>query len=109
MSLFFVHNPLRIFGSISLLMIVAHFVRNNKLNGMPFLSKSTFFIFALHWFYVLHICKSVVHSVLPYSHPIAVFATYLLTPTLTVCACLALNWALIKYAPKVHNLLTGNR
>lgn len=76
----------------------------------PFLTRSSFFIFALHEILILRkIAAPAVYAVIPADTTIGGIAAFFLIPTLAVGICLGLLWVLQKLLPRTTALLTGNR
>lgn len=78
---------------------------------LPFLSKSSFFIFAAHDILILH---DISHSIVLHIIPIRWGELYncidlFLRPSIAIGICLGLYWTMSKLTPRTLRLLTGGR
>lgn len=75
----------------------------------PFLSQSTFFIYAVHTLLVLGLYSFIVENVICASSVLSLIISYFTIPVLTVGACLFLFALMKKLTPRLLGILTGNR
>lgn len=74
-----------------------------------FLTKSCFFIYAIHTLLILGICASILDFIIPGNGYVHKLVSYLCLPVITVICCLIIFKIMSHYMPKTLSLLTGNR
>lgn len=77
---------------------------------LPFLAKSSFFIFASHEILILeNIAAPAVYAIIPTDTTFGGIVSFILIPATTVGICLGILWLLQRVLPRTSALLTGNR
>lgn len=89
--------------------LAVYIVKFSKLRIHPLLSKSSFFIYAIHSLLILRVSMSLCSRILYWNNPLILTIRYFMVPILTVCICVLMYWLMQKYTPKLLNILTGNR
>lgn len=103
-------HPLYIISGVcAVFNLAAQLLEKNKVKVNPFLSQSTFFIYAVHTLLVLWLCSFIVENVIGASSVLSLIISYFTIPVLTVGACLLLFALMKKLTPRLLGILTGNR
>lgn len=104
---------LRIYCCISIFAVIYssfYFVESEKFKPNTFLTRSTFFIYALHGFAVTGFYMRTMSILIPDQlSSLCLITRYFLTILLTVLTCLLLFYILTKVCPRVVSLLIGAR
>ena len=88
----------------------AALILQGKFQVRPFLTRSSFFLFATHEILILHdIAQPLVDSILPSSGWFWPCVEFFLVPALATGICLGLLWLMEHLIPRTTGLLTGNR
>lgn len=88
----------------------AQLLRQNRIHLHPFLTRSSFFIFATHEILILHnLAWPLVGAILPSTGTFWPCLEYFLTPALAVFISLGLLFLMERLLPRTTGLLTGNR
>ncbi len=95
-------------GLVAAIGLTAHFIEKRKWRTNPFLSSSSFFIYAYHAMPLSFIIKFFVKVLQPHSDG-TVVALYILCPTITILIGLGIYSVLKKYLPRTTALITGGR
>ena len=78
--------------------------------SVPFLARSSFFIFAAHEILILkNVARPLVDSVIPTHTAWGNFIAFFLVPALAVAICLGLLFVMQKLLPRTTGVLTGSR
>lgn len=112
-----VHHPVytglcRVFtltGSVSAIAFAAIGLEKGRLQVHPFLTQSSFFVFAGHTLYVRAIACGLIGLLIPTSTQAGLTLTYLLTAPVCVAIILAVYALLKRLLPKMTSVLTGGR
>ena len=96
-------------GVITAFNIASYLYEKGKISINPFLTKSSFFVFAIHGLLLLEGWKKMyIHFIEPMSVA-AYIVGYFVVPIMTVLSALLTFYLLRTYLPKVADVLTGNR
>lgn len=104
----YIHKAGIIVGIVAAISLVAWCLRQGKLRDTPFLSASSFFIYAFHALPLAFVCKLLFKILQPDNDWIVLFL-YFFCPALTILGGLLLYWLLKKYFPNIAAILTGGR
>jgi fucose 4-O-acetylase-like acetyltransferase len=98
-------------GCYAILNIMGDLVKKGKWpTCSPLLTKSSFFVYALHIEFALPLAFFVMKLVFKHAeHPLLLSLQYLLTPCLIYAICIFVYVMLQKYSPKLLALLNGSR
>lgn len=106
----YIHRTGILVGVVAAVVLVSYLLESGKIKVNSNLANSSFFIFALHYIFILDVGKFVfVMFHIPENNPYAMLALYFTVPILSIAICFALYMLLRKYTPRVCNLLTGGR
>lgn len=105
----FIYPLFIISGVIAVFNISAQMIKNNKIKVRPLLSKSTFFIYAVHTLFILNISSCILGKIVGNNTIIALIISYITIPILTVGICLCLFCFMRKFMPRLLNILIGQR
>lgn len=98
-----------IIGVCAIFNLAIDVVRSGRLQINSFLSKSSFFIFAIHTILISQISTILSMKLLYWNTPLVLTIRYFVTPFLAVSICLLLYYLMRKYVPTVLNIVTGKR
>lgn len=104
----YLHNIGIVIGIVVAITLTAHFVEKGKWQASPFLSSSSFFIYAYHAMPLAFITKFLFEYIKPHSDG-TILILYVLCPTITILTGLLIYKCLKKYLPKTTALITGGR
>lgn len=96
-------------GIIIIIYLTSYLLKREKIKVHPFLTKASFFIFALHQLILLGAWRRIYLLLINPSTPIAFIAGYFFIPIITIITCLIVYYILQQYLPTVSNILTGYR
>ena len=96
-------------GCITTIIIAAGYIKGGNATIHPFLSKTSFFIFASHTVYLLWFSNLALNFILKSDSALMMTTKYFLAPAICVCVCLALYYAAKKTVPWLLGILTGSR
>lgn len=98
---------------ISFMMTVINFIgiliKKQKIRIIPWLSKSSLFVFATHMVVILPVVGIVFKNYLKSNSFILNLTYYFLIPIITTLICLVLNFLSEKYFKRIYKILMGNR
>ena len=98
-----------VFGVISTINIAGRLLEKGLVKVRPFLSETSFFIFAAHTIMITMICTQLMNRILPGSNQVVLTISYFSRVGLAVVLCVTLYWILEKMCPRVLSILTGGR
>lgn len=104
----YLHNIGILVGIPTAITLTAHFIYKGKWQTNPFLSGSSFFIYAYHAMPLAFVIKFLFKLLKPYSDGM-LLALYVLCPTITILIGLFIYKLLKKYLPRTTALITGGR
>lgn len=104
----YIHKAGIIAGIVATTSLVEWCIRQGKLHDTPFLSASSFFIYAFHALPLAFVCKLSFKVLQPDSDMFVLFLYFFCT-VLTISCGLLLYWLLKKYFPHTTTILTGGR
>jgi peptidoglycan/LPS O-acetylase OafA/YrhL len=96
-------------GVISAVNIASYLMENKKIKVNKLLSRSTFFVYAMHTVLVLSITGLLYDKVIKPESPIQLIIRYFTVPLMAVGICVLIYSFLEKKMPKVSKTLSGNR
>lgn len=103
------HRVFALFGSLSTIGIVAHYLKHNILKEYPFLSKTSFFVYATHAIFFLPIITYALYKVFPLETEYAYIIRYFLSPIITIVCILFIFKLLKKLMPNTLSVIVGGR
>lgn len=98
-----------VFGVISMINIAGRLLEKGFVKVRPFLSETSFFIFAAHTVMITMISMKLISRLIPATNQALYIISYFSRICLAVVLCVTLYWILKKACPKVLSLLTGGR
>ena len=96
-------------GCITTMLIASHLLERGTVTVNPFLSKTSFFIFATHNVLLLWYSIKFLDIILISDTAFILILKYFLAPLICVGLCLGIYYAAQKTVPKVLAILTGSR
>jgi peptidoglycan/LPS O-acetylase OafA/YrhL len=96
-------------GVISAVNIASCLMEKGKVKVNKLLSKSTFFVYAMHTVLVLSIVGMIFDCIIKSESPIVLIVRYICVPIITIIICVITYWILGKIAPMLQKILSGNR
>ena len=99
----------QIAGCITTINIASRLLESGRVVVHPFLSKTSFFIFASHCFALLWSIQKMVNIIIDYNNAFILTIKYFMVPTICVCVCLVVYYAAQKTIPRLLGILTGSR
>ncbi|WP_343589600.1 acyltransferase [Flavobacterium sp.] len=96
-------------GIIVTLKIVSYLYENQKIRLNPFLSKASFFVFAVHELFLLNSWKTIFIKLNEPLTALSGITGYFVVPILTIFSALIIFYLLQRYFPKITSILTGSR
>ncbi len=97
-------------GIIALFNLVFNGISSGRLKTNPFLSKSSFFIFATHGILILHeFAHFIVLHCIPFKGEAYYCTDLFVRPVIAIAICLGLFWFLDVTFPRLLALITGGR
>lgn len=103
-----IHNIAILFGIILVLNICIFLEESDRLKSVPFLTSSSFFIFAIHDPFLLSNIRKIFLQIMPKNDYILIFG-YFITIVVTVFTALTLYWMFSKLFPKTTSIISGGR
>lgn len=103
-----IHNIAILCGMILVFLIGGYLLESGKIRPNPFLSSSSFFVFAIHDPLLLSGIRKIIVMVLP-NYSFLIVVGYFVTIALTVVISLCIYYIMKKHMPKTMALLTGGR
>ena len=105
-----VKNTFLFCGLAASFCVTAQLLRQERIHIIPFLVRSSFFIFASHEILILHqFARPLVEAILPADGAFWPCLGYFLAPAIAVGICLGLLFMMEHLLPRSTSLLTGNR
>lgn len=105
---FYVRQASIVIGIPAVICLVAHGLEKGKLSSHPFLTSSSFFVFAAHGLLITFISKGLFYVFCPTSQ-LALLACYFGQVILTVFPLLGVYYILRRFFPKFTAVITGGR
>ncbi|GHU71028.1 hypothetical protein FACS189413_12190 [Bacteroidia bacterium] len=96
-------------GVITAVNITSFFMERNQLKVSNYLSKASFFVYAIHAILILRWTIKLFDKVFNSENIIVLFIRYFSIPFICVCICMTIYYLMQRFTPKILNLLTGNR
>jgi surface polysaccharide O-acyltransferase-like enzyme len=96
-------------GVITTLNIVSYLYEKGKIHLNPFLTKSSFFVFAIHELLLLKGWKMVYIKLVEPVSAAGYIIGYFTVPIMTILSALLIFYLFQTYIPKIANIITGNR
>lgn len=96
-------------GSITTINIASWLIKRGHVSVHPFLSKTSFFIFALHGVYLLWQIQKLLNILFHSNNAFILTMEYFLAPIICVCVCLGLYYIAQRTVPRLLGILTGSR
>lgn len=96
-------------GCITAIIVASYLIESGRVSVHPFLSKTSFFIFATHHVYLLWNCQKLLHLMFTSDNALILTMKYILAPVICVAICLGLYYTAKKTVPNLLNILTGSR
>jgi len=107
------YTYIRVLFSIACCVTIINFasllLERSRVTVCPFLSKTSFFIFASHSVYLLSNVKKVLNYILNSNNFFILTLNYFLIPIICVCICVCMYYVASKTIPKTLKILTGSR
>lgn len=97
-----------VIGIVAVITLTSHFIHKGKWHVNPFLSESSFFIYAFHAVLLNFIVKFSVKQILPTTDA-EIILIYLIAPIVTIFICLGIYYVLKRYLPTFTSIITGGR
>lgn len=94
--------------SIAAIYLVALLFKKGMLSPTPKLTQNSFFVFAFHGITIGPVIKTL-YILASSNNPYILLGIYIAAPTITITAAFILRYMLLKYLPRLGNLLSGNR
>lgn len=104
----YVHRLFKLFGSASTIGVVAFLFERNLIKVNPFLSTSSFFIFAAHEPILLPGIRTVLSGFLP-ANQIGLIVRYFSAPAISIAILVLCYYCLRKLMPRTTSVLMGGR
>lgn len=103
-------NKFYVFSGIAVaISLTAQLLDKGKIKVHPFLTKASFFIFALHQLVLLGAWRRIYLLIVKPVSAIEYIIGYFLVPCATILTCLVIYYLLQRFLPSIAAILTGNR
>lgn len=105
----YIHKLGIIFGIAFWLYFVSRLLEAGKIKGVPLLTSSAFFIFALHAPIMMPLVRESVILFIKVGDQTSMIAIYILSSLLTAISCLGIYILMQRFLPRLTAILTGRR
>lgn len=97
-----------IVGMISVINIVGFLLSRRMISVSPFLSRASFFVYAMHYLFIGSLIKVVIMFTCPNSSGLVILL-YFVIPLITILICMGIYKVIDIFLPKLNSVLTGGR
>lgn len=104
----YIERLFTVFGTVSTIGIVASLLEKGRIAVHPFLSSSSFFVYAAHGTIALPLMLNIMSEILP-NNQIGLILQYFLGSFLTISILTLIFYFLYKWMPQTASILIGNR
>ena len=87
---------------------VAQLFKRKVLSPTPILTQNSFFVFAFHGIVIGPVIK-MLYILASSNNPYILLCIFIVAPTITITSAFAARYILLRYLPRLGNLLSGNR